>query len=152
MSAAPAAPEAAAAPAPAAAAGTMLVGGRAATLLSDAHFGALRSALGYDAWLPEALAAFDWGRMAAGGGKGGDKMARTPCKRLFVKEVSKGDHATLQNEGFLKARAARDGSRRLRGAGQRRGPARTTAGSALALRRALRRCRRTLRAYRPASR
>ena len=83
----------------------MLVGSRTVTLLNDAHFSTLRAALGYDAWLPSALAAFDWGRMAAGGGKGGDKMARTPCKRLFIKEVSAGDHATLTHEGFLKVRA-----------------------------------------------
>jgi hypothetical protein len=101
MAAAPAAPAAAAA----AAAPTLDVGGRSVRLLNDAHFGALRTALGYDAWLPAALSAFDWGKMAAGGGKGGDKMARTPCKRLFVKEVSAGDNATLSHQGFLKARA-----------------------------------------------
>ena len=85
---------------------TLAIGGLEASLLSDEHFGALRTALGYDAWLPAALAAFDWGKMAAGGGKGGDKMARTPCKRLFVKEVSASDHLTLLHEGFLKARAS----------------------------------------------
>lgn len=95
--------------APAAPPPSMSLGGREATLLSDDHFGALRTALGYDAWLPAALAAFDWGKMAAGGGKGGDKMARTPCKRLFVKEVSAGDHLTLQHPGFLKVRAEASG-------------------------------------------
>jgi hypothetical protein len=112
----PAAAAAAAAPPPPP---TMEVGGRAVCLLNDAHFGALRTALGYDSWLPAALAAFDWGKMAAGGGKGGDKMARTPCKRLFVKEVSAGDNATLSHEGFLKARARRRIARRGARAGER---------------------------------
>ncbi len=78
------------------------VGDLVVRLMNDSHFSALRTALGYDAWLPEAVKAFDWGRMAAGGGKGGDKMARTPCKRLFIKEVSGGDLATLTNPEFLK--------------------------------------------------
>jgi len=106
------APPGAAAPAPAAP--TLDIGGVQATLLSDAHFGTLRTALGYDAWLPAALGAFDWGKMAAGGGKGGDKMARTPCKRLFIKEVSPGDHLTLSHPGFLKVRASRGAGARKR--------------------------------------
>ena len=84
----------------------LLVGGQVVRLMNDQHFSELRRALGYDCWLPEAVAGFDWGRMAAGGGKGGDKMARTPCKRLFVKEVSGGDLETLTNQEFLKARTA----------------------------------------------
>ncbi len=86
---------------------TMTIGGESVTLLNDGHFSTLRLALGYEPWLGGALAGFDWGRMAAGGGKGGDKMARTPCKRLFVKEVSGGDLATLSHQSFLKAYVAR---------------------------------------------
>jgi hypothetical protein len=150
---------AAAAGAAAPPAATLLVGGREVRLLDDAHFGALRAALGYDAWLSGALGAFDWGRMAAGGGKGGDKMARTPCKRLFVKEVSAGDHATLTHPGFLKARArilrsAPPQAARLHAAPRLafvRGSALRSPQRALTRRRCTRR-RRTWRACRAASR
>ena len=143
---------AAGASAPAPPAPTLAIGGLEAQLLSDAHFGALRTALGYDAWLPAALAAFDWGKMAAGGGKGGDKMARTPCKRLFVKEVSASDHLTLLHEGFLKVRVF---SCRTR-AGQRTRQRKEQSGCgrvcAFAGRASRARCRRTWRAWPPASR
>lgn len=82
----------------------MLVGGEVVTLLHDESFAKLRAVLGYDAWLPSALVAFDWKKMSSGGGKGGNHMARTPCKRLFVKGVSTGDAATLADPAFLKAR------------------------------------------------
>lgn len=73
-------------------------------LMNDSHFKALRVALGYEAWLSAAVSSFDWGRMAAGGGKGGDKMARTNCRRFFIKEVSGGDLETLTNVSFLRVR------------------------------------------------
>ena len=79
------------------------MGGLTVSCQNDGHFARLRSGLGYDPWLLDALAAFDWGAMAAGGGKGGNKMARTPCKRLFVKEVSGGDEQTLSSATFLEA-------------------------------------------------
>ena len=127
---------------------TLDIGGVEAQLLSDEHFGALRTALGYDAWLPAALAAFDWGKMAAGGGKGGDKMARTPCKRLFVKEVSASDHLTLLHEGFLKARVHACGAARAR---SQQGTKRVR-GASFSARASRARCRRMWRAWPPASR
>ena len=84
----------------------LVIGGVTTRLNNDAHFKALRMALGYDSWLASAVEVFDWGRMAAGGGKGGDKMARTNCRRLFIKEVSGGDLDTLSNVSFLKVRRA----------------------------------------------
>ena len=87
------------------------VGDLTVSCQNDAHFARLRTALGYDSWLLDALASFDWGRMAAGGGKGGNKMARTPCKRLFVKEVSGGDEQTLSSTAFLEAYVSRVSTR-----------------------------------------
>ena len=85
----------------------LVVGGLSCKLNNDNHFSALRAALGYEPWLAKAVASFDWKRMMAGGGKGGDKMARTNCRRLFVKEVSGGDEATLCDLGFLEVRGRR---------------------------------------------
>jgi hypothetical protein len=42
-----------------------------------------------------ATANFSFGNMAAGGGKGGDPMARTTCGQFFVKEVKDCDHDSL---------------------------------------------------------
>ena len=83
----------------------LVVGGLSCKLNNDNHFSALRTALGYEPWLAKAVANFDWVRMAGGGGKGGNKMARTSCRRLFVKEVSGGDEATLCNLEFLEVRS-----------------------------------------------
>jgi len=90
--------------APASGGPSMRVGNLTVNCINDDAFGRLRTALGYNAWLSDALAAFDWDAMAAGGGKGGNKMARTPCKRLFVKEVSGGDLSTLCDPAFLEVR------------------------------------------------
>jgi len=81
----------------------LVVGKVVVRLMNEQYFKPLRNALGYESWMAGALQTFDWSKMASGGGKGGDKMARSACKRLFVKEVSGGDLATLTNTDFLKA-------------------------------------------------
>eukprot|EP01062_Namystynia_karyoxenos_P017748 TRINITY_DN16567_c0_g1_i1.p1 TRINITY_DN16567_c0_g1~~TRINITY_DN16567_c0_g1_i1.p1 ORF type:complete len:381 (+),score=97.92 TRINITY_DN16567_c0_g1_i1:66-1208(+) len=78
---------------------TLWVGERTVTLDYDQEFALLRHMLR----VPDDFMRnnFDFHKLAPGGGKGGEVMARSKCKQWFVKQLSPGDHAALTSEGFL---------------------------------------------------
>eukprot|EP01062_Namystynia_karyoxenos_P011911 TRINITY_DN14279_c0_g1_i1.p1 TRINITY_DN14279_c0_g1~~TRINITY_DN14279_c0_g1_i1.p1 ORF type:complete len:810 (+),score=315.40 TRINITY_DN14279_c0_g1_i1:172-2430(+) len=75
------------------------VGTRYVRLEEDRSFALLRQRMG----LPDSFLKhnFDFDKMAPGGGKGGDCMARSNCKQWWVKDLNPGDYAALTSPGFL---------------------------------------------------
>jgi hypothetical protein len=74
------------------AASDIKVGGRAIRTWNDQHFKKIRELTKIpDNFLEE----LDWKSFKPGGGKGGDLMAFTQCKRWLVKETNSGDHKSL---------------------------------------------------------
>jgi len=73
----------------------LTIGGRTYKTINDEHFTRIRAYFS----IPDSFAAskdsFDFSKMAAAGGKGGDPMARTSCSGYFIKEMNAGDHKTL---------------------------------------------------------
>eukprot|EP01062_Namystynia_karyoxenos_P011912 TRINITY_DN14279_c0_g2_i1.p1 TRINITY_DN14279_c0_g2~~TRINITY_DN14279_c0_g2_i1.p1 ORF type:complete len:773 (+),score=262.06 TRINITY_DN14279_c0_g2_i1:85-2403(+) len=77
----------------------LVVGSRTLDLEEDRSFALLRQRMGIpDDFLKDN---FDFAKMAPGGGKGGDCMARTHCKQWWVKDLNPGDFAALTSPGFL---------------------------------------------------
>ena len=69
-----------------------LGGERCATFGDEAELCKLRAASEVDL---SALRAFEWAALKDGGGKGGNLMAFTPCRRYLVKEVNTTDHSSV---------------------------------------------------------
>jgi len=76
---------------------TIQVGKEQCPLIHDDFFSKLRNHYGVD---DEFLSTFDFGTMKSSGGKGGEKLARTPDKKYFVKEISACDRGTVTSQNF----------------------------------------------------
>lgn len=77
------------------------VGGEFVATLNDDLHADLRRACA----VPEDFVArtFDFAKLSAGGGKGGDAMARTEDGKYFVKRLNANDHAVLKDRGFMQS-------------------------------------------------
>eukprot|EP00510_Aplanochytrium_minuta_P003620 CAMPEP_0184022474 /NCGR_PEP_ID=MMETSP0954-20121128/10629_1 /TAXON_ID=627963 /ORGANISM="Aplanochytrium sp, Strain PBS07" /LENGTH=330 /DNA_ID=CAMNT_0026304859 /DNA_START=158 /DNA_END=1147 /DNA_ORIENTATION=+ len=62
---------------------------------SDEHFARIRAYFKIPNSFAADAAQFDFKKMAAAGGKGGDPMAKTTDKKYIIKEVNSDDHETL---------------------------------------------------------
>ena len=86
----------------------LIVGSEACETVRDDQFSVLRRAESIeDDFLSDN---FDFASLSAGGGKGGDSMARTKDKRFFVKFLNDSDGKSLLEDSFLREYVARASS------------------------------------------
>lgn len=77
----------------------MFVGSEQVLALHEEHFKPIREHFHVDENFLQNQ--FDFAKLDAGGGKGGDRMACSINKQWFVKELNDGDYSSIVAEGFL---------------------------------------------------
>lgn len=77
------------------------IGDTQCVVLNDTYYEKVREYFGFEENFVESSFSFD--DLTAGGGKGGNPMCQTSDRMFFIKELSSGDHKTLDNTKFAKA-------------------------------------------------